>query len=294
MPTADEKTLTADPSPVEDKFYPTETKPDVNADPSTARSETPDKTGAVQTEAAPEPAENEAEPLSTDKSPRLSWRELRISKEKSDERAARAEARAELLEQQANQRKAESLPAPAKEPPTGKPKSDDFATYDEFLDARDAWNKAEWEKEQTAKQKQTDADKAAAEAKAQSAKHADRWNTREASVKGQFPAYDASFSVFLKVAQQHPALAHAVFESELGPDLAQYLGANVEELTRIQSLDPLKQRIAVGILEDKLQGQLKEKGSTLPITKAPRPLADVSGTASAPVKELAIEDRFYK
>src|SRR5580765_4227076 len=58
----DEKTPAA-PSSVEDKFYPKHTGAKSAPPPEDKSSETPVQTGAVQTEAAPEPADTDPEPL---------------------------------------------------------------------------------------------------------------------------------------------------------------------------------------------------------------------------------------
>src|SRR5580765_6440421 len=135
----DEKTAAA-PSSVEDKFYPKHTGAKSAPPPEDKSSETPVQTGAVQTEAAPEPADTDPEPLVEEadkpKSPRSSWAEMRQAR-------YRAEARAELLEKElAEQRKAASLPA--KPLTDDKPAIDldkpldaaDYPTYEAYLDER--------------------------------------------------------------------------------------------------------------------------------------------------------------
>jgi len=290
MPTpADEKT-TPDPSPVEDKFYPTP-KSDVKADPSPATpnsSETPvtPDTGAVQTVAAPEPAETEQEPEDKSKSPRSSWAEMRQAR-------YRAEAEAEFLRKELERRKADPSPAtPPAEPPVDplKPKSEHFAEYEDFLDARDAYNRRLWEAEQAAKQKQADDAKAVEDATKRSAKLTEDWNARELIVSGKSPNYPHAFETFIGIARANPALATAVFESEFGPDVAHYLGSHPAELARFAKLAPSPLLKELGKLEDKLS----TTGSTTPtVTQAPPPLGDVAGPASTAAKELTLEERFY-
>ncbi len=275
------------PSPTsEDTFYPSP-KP---ADSTTARSAaSAEKAGTAGTEAAPEPADTELEPQEAgSKSPRVSFKELRTAKDK-------AEARAELLEKQlAERNKTEPLPVkPAAETkpaidPT-KPKSEDFATYDEFLDARDKYNRGQWEKEQQAKTAEAAQAETIKQQKVESDKHLANWNKHEEVFKATAPEYKAHFDAFFKVAGLNPTLASAVFESEFGPDLSDYLGAHPEELDRIAGLTPRFILKAIGALEDKLGSKAPDK----PITKAPRPLPEVGGKAGGAPKELSIEETFY-
>lgn len=302
----DEKTETAASSPVasvEDKFYPAhKAKAGATSEsPPEPRSETPaPEAGAVQTEAAPEPADTETEPTLTEpdkpKSPRSSWAEMRSAR-------YRAEAEAKLLREQLaeHQRKAASLPAPAAANGNGtrapadsaKPKSEDFTTYEDFLDARDAYNRKQWESDQAVKLQQTEEAKKIEAAKAQAEQQKNVFNSREKLVMAKTPDYAQHFDAFLAVAQLAPAIARAVFESEIGPDLANYLGAHPEELQRIHKLEPLKQHVAVGVLEDRLQSS--EKGSSTPkVTKAPPPIGVPGGTAHAPAKDVPMWDRLYK
>lgn len=221
----------------------------------------------------------------------------------------RAEAEANLLRDQLaeERRKAAPSPAPAPAPekpePTGKPVLQDFinradeygGTYEgaleAFHDARDKWNRLDWKREQDDAARQVEQGKLLKQAEEKSAKLKDGWEARESLVKAKHPEYEAHFEAFLKVAQTNPELAAAVFESEIGPDLAQHLGATEAELTRIAALEPRFLARAIGVLEHTLAE--KEKGSTAKITEAPRPLAAITAPASRPAKATSIEDRLY-
>jgi hypothetical protein len=273
----------------EDKFY--NSTPGVSAASPTETIEssaTPVvKTGAVQTEAAPEPADIELEPTEgkTDKSAKSNWATMRAAR-------YRAEAERDLLKKQLDERKAEPLTAAAaaviKTDPE-KPKSEDFATYDLFLDARDKYNRAAWETEQTRKRTDAEAAEAKIQQQAESAKHLENWNKNEAAVTAKHATYGKDFDAFFAVAKSNPALAGAVFESELGPDLAQHLGVTPAELTRIAALPQRSIWKEIGKLEDRLTS----KGSEPTVTKAPRPLAKVDASAARPEKDRSMEDRFY-
>jgi hypothetical protein len=277
------------PTPIEDNFYPEKKSPDVKPASSPDTSEAPDdskdneNSGAAKTEAASEPAEEEQEPLTDkSKSPRSSWAEMRQAR-------YRAEAEIEFLKKQLDERKRASTPA---EPPAdpNKPKSEQFETWDEFLDARDKYNRKTWETEQVEKQRLAEEAKAKAEAEKESAKHLERFEARERVVQAKSPDYQSHFDRFFERAQSIPPLRTAVFESEIAPDLADYLGGHPEELSQIAGLQPGAIWKAIGKLEDKLSS---EKGSPTPITRAPRPLADVSGNAGRALKELSFEEKLY-
>lgn len=281
------------PEPIEDTFY---GKSELAAstpakDPKDISSAASVKTGTAGTEAAPEPAEHETEPIvdASSKSPRLSWRELRTKKDQ-------AEAQVELLKQQLAERNkavpqtvAPAAAVPAVDPT--KPKSEDFPTYDDYLDAREKWNRAGWERQNTEKTQQAEREKTVAEAQVENAKRLQGWTAQEKVVMAKQPDYTAQFAVFLKVAEQTPALAVAVYKSDIGPDLAQHLGANPDELARIAKLPAEGIWKAIGVLEDKLTAP---EGSVTPtITKAPPPLKSVPGNARGVQKELSIEETFY-
>ncbi len=209
----------------------------------------------------------------------------------------RAEAEVEYLKKQLDERNKaapSTAPAPA---PTVKPvdittplNSDDFASYDLYLDARDLQTRARWEKEQAEKTKQTEDAKAAKTVEEQTAVHSARFEERQKIVMAKMPDYQKHFDAFFTVAKAIPALGTAVFESELSADVADHLGSRPDELARIAPLAPGRIWAEIGKLEARLT---EDKGSPPPITKAPRPLSDVSGTAGSAPKELSIEERMY-
>lgn len=151
----------------EDLFY-ADNKPDVKAESSTAapRSEAPTvRVDAATTEAASEPADTDLEPTGDGRSSKArNWASLRREN-------AALKARADLLQEQAQEReKAASLTAkPARETkpaePTGKPKLADFtekigtdfdtyeAAQEAYQDARDTWNRSDWELKEVEKQR---------------------------------------------------------------------------------------------------------------------------------------------
>lgn len=277
----------ADPSPADDdsdSFY--SKTSDVKADPSPASSETPGQPGAVQTEAATEPAEHDKEPDGKDKSPRSSWRELRTAKE-------RAEAERDLLKQQLAERKAEPLPATAaldtKPEATGKPKPEDFPTYEEYLDARDKHNRSTWETEHTeAQRKSAETQAAAAQQKAQKA--ADQaWTGRVDEARKAHPDFDKF--VFSPSFEFNDTTAYFGKNAEHGALVLYALASNPKEAARIAQMNELDTLRELWKLEA-AELSKAEAGSTPQITKAPRPSAHVGGNAGVP-KELSDEEVLY-
>ncbi len=288
LPAIEDKFFTDKPTGVVAASPAEEKKPESSATPA-------EKAGAVQTEAASEPADTELEPAeaktpAADKSVRSNWATMRAAR-------YRAEAEAKLLREQLAERdKAKPAAAaavvevkPAVDPAL-KPKSEDYATYDEFLDARDKHNRFLWESEQTRNRTDAEAAQAKTEREAKSAKHLADWNKVEAVTKAKNAGYPAAFDAFFAVARTNAALAGSVFESAIGPDLALHLGVTPAELERIAALSEREIWKEIGKLEDRLA----TKGSETHITKAPRPLAKVEGDAARPEKDRSMEDRFYK
>lgn len=75
------------------------------------------------------------------------------------------------------------------------------------------------------------------------------WKTREAEFKAKNPDYE-------QVAYYAPiteAMAEVIQESELGPQIAYYLGKNTTEAEQIAQLDPVRAARALGRIEAKLE-----------------------------------------
>jgi len=85
------------------------------------------------------------------------------------------------------------------------------------------------------------------------------------------------------------ALATAILESEVGPQVAYFLATNLKEYNRISRLSPVGQIKELGKLEDKLTAA----SASAPVVKKqpPKPLTPVTGSAPATTgSELAASD----
>jgi hypothetical protein len=73
-------------------------------------------------------------------------------------------------------------------------------------------------------------------------------------------------------------MAEAIRESDLGPDIAYYLGTNPSESNRIAKLTPLSQAKEIGRIEAKLQAEPPKPVKT---TSAPAPIKPVTAQAAS-------------
>ena len=76
------------------------------------------------------------------------------------------------------------------------------------------------------------------------------------------------------------AMAEAIKASEVGPDVAYYLGTNIKEAARIAKLSPLLQAKEIG----KIEGKLADNPTIKKTTSAPAPISPVTARSTgAPV-----------
>ncbi len=78
-----------------------------------------------------------------------------------------------------------------------------------------------------------------------------------------------------------PGMTEAIKTSDIGPDLAYYLGSNPKEASRIAALSPVQQIREIGKIEAKI-----ENTSIVPVKRtssAPAPITPVTPRASLPV-----------
>ena len=79
-----------------------------------------------------------------------------------------------------------------------------------------------------------------------------------------------------------PVMAEVIRESDIGPEIAYYLGSNIKEADRIAKLSPSSQAREIGKLEAKLEASPPMKKTST----APAPIAPVSArTSTAPVHD---------
>lgn len=101
------------------------------------------------------------------------------------------------------------------------------------------------------------------------------------SAKAKFEQAGEKFDDFDDVVytNQHVTkeMAQAVLFSDVGPDIAYYLGKNPEESQRIAALPPARQKIEIGKLEVRFTTKPEPR-----TTNAPEPIKPVSSAGKAP------------
>ena len=200
----------------------------------------------------PETPKSEGEPEQP-KKPRF---QERISELVRDRNEARQQAAlmAQMLEkfQQPQQpQKAEGKPDPSK-----------FESWDAYTEALTDWKLDQYKAQQRAEREQLTAQE-------HQVKATQSFKAREVEALEKYEDYEeVTRSQNLPVTQ---AMAQAILESDMGPDVWYYLGNNAKEAARIAQLSPASQIREIGKIEAKL--------SATPVTpKVP--------TASPPIKPV--------
>lgn len=164
--------------------------------------------------------------------------------------------------------------------PDDKPKSENFETHAEYLEALTDWKVDQREKAKEAKQRET-------EVKTQFQKQEESFRAKVAEFKKEQSDYDEVIADFI---EEHgditfsPGLHELIMTSDLGPAIAYELAKNKEELDRINALSPLVAAREIGKLELRLSKDSESsKKPEIKTTKAPPPLKPVGGNGSAKI-----------
>ncbi len=204
---------------------------------------------------------------------------------------AEARSRAEA-EVQFWRAKAGEPEKPAVEKPKTKPNPADFDTTEAYLDAREAWLMEESERRANARIEQ--AKKELEQAYTQRSEQeslAAEWGESEAEAQEAHADYRDVTASAVETLQSTkgpatPAIAHAIQQSEMGPELLYYLGKHPEEVEGLSQLHPTRAVIALGRIEARLAQTDKGEESPPPHPKAPKPLTPIrkpsGGTALDP------------
>jgi hypothetical protein len=222
-------------------------------------------------------------------------KEAEAKRERDAERA-----RAERLERElAAERAARPAPPkPAAEPEKArpaediKPKADDFEDYEQFLDARDAYNRRQWERETEARA-QVSARQRSVDSTVFS------FNERLAGVKADNPEFAAKFHEFMggvspevrdlqpsfmRAEGQRPDASHVIADeiirSEHAPALMLHFTEHPEDLQRVKALrTPDDVKVEVRLIARGLEAATTVATSTEPeVSKAKPPVRPVTGS----------------
>jgi hypothetical protein len=224
----------------------------------------------LNTDEAPVIQEGEQPPVkATDEQPEKPGKnrfERRL--DRAYRREAEAKARADHAEKRIAELEAKF--APKEQSSEGEPKLEQFDDIEKYAQA-----KADFKAKQALK---THEEKQAQErAKASQSQISKSWEERVETASSK---YDDWEDVVGEMKPTNP-LSVAIMSSDNGEDVAYHLGKNLKEATRIASLDPLRQVLAIGQLSAKLS--LDPPKPKQP-SKAPAPITPVSG------KEVASEE----
>jgi hypothetical protein len=198
---------------------------------------------------------------------------------------------------------AQNAPEVAENQPEQTPEEKKFtqAEIDAMISKRLAREQRKWEREQQAKLAQTQAPKevppidqfetpdAYAEALAvrkaeellaqrefqkQQAAIEDAYHEREEEARAKYDDFEqVAYNPQLRVTD---VMAETIRASEMGPDLAYWLGTNPKEADRISRLSPLLQAREIG----KIEARLGSNPIVKPTTSAPAPISPVTARTS--------------
>jgi hypothetical protein len=167
------------------------------------------------------------------------------------------------------------------DPKTGQPK---FKTYEDYLDARDSWLRAETQREieesQAKRQREI-------QQRQQQELIAREWGSRVQKAQEKYSDYEAvALNPDLTIKQGSP-VDMFILDSPHGVDVLYHLGKNPAELARINALNPLAQVRELTRIEIKLSSPPVRR-----ITQAPAPVRTVAaqGTVSGDELESALKE----
>lgn len=168
-----------------------------------------------------------------------------------------AERRAEQERQERLywQKKAMGEDKPVAQPPVNKPSVDQYGSYEEYLEALSDWKV----------ESRLSAERQEAERRAREQETYQKQTTYQERVNKALEKYDD----YADVAHGNhwspsEAMTEAILESDMGPDIAYYLGSNPDEAVRISRLSPQAQYRELGKLEAKLSTPKPPKPTTAP------------------------------
>lgn len=164
--------------------------------------------------------------------------------------------------------------------PAAKPKAEDFQSYEEYLDARDAYVE-----QQAIAKAQEKLEHKQAETKARERAQAalKGWNERSAAFRSEHDDFD---DVLGSVAVEIPAAMQQIFvEADQGPALAYELAKNPAELERIAKLPPMAAARELGKIEAKLTAPKAPEKPQQKVSQAPDPVNPVGGKGAPVAKK---------
>lgn len=154
-------------------------------------------------------------------------------------------------------------PAVQQEPKSEAPKREDFETYEDFIDAR-----AAYQSEQSARKVLAERDEKATR-DAQAAQQKAEQTSFETALAQRMAKGQEKYADFAQVAQAEnvpitKTMAEVIAASDAGEDVAYFLGRNLDEANRIAQLAPTLQAYALGAIEASLKAPPKSSSAPAP------------------------------
>ncbi len=193
-----------------------------------------------------------------------------IQKEK-----AKAEARAERRALKAYAEKLEGMTSKhqqAEAPRDNKPRMDQYASVEDYVEAVSDWKLAKAEEAKAAEQHQ---------------KAFESLSVKTEKIYSEATKTDPNFDreVFDEIVT--PAVAQAIIDSDIPAKIMTHLTSNPDEFARIASLSPARQAAEIGKLEDKLAA-VKVKTSNAP--EPIKPVGTRSGSGNVKLENASMDD----
>lgn len=175
----------------------------------------------------------------------------------------------------------------------GRPRQDQFDSYDEYLDKLTDW-KLE------ARLADMQAQQAQRQRIAQDQERITGWQQRVGQFKSEAPDFEDVLESVDHI-QLTPVLQQVITSDPLGPKLAYELARHPEELARIASLDYLGATFALGEFKARLSSLQREPAKTAapgsgvkPVSRAPNPIRPVGNgagaTSTVPMDQMPLGD----
>jgi len=192
------------------------------------------------------------------------------------------------LAQQQRQPQPPQQPQPQPAVADGRPRQDQFDSYDEYLDKLTDWKlEARLQQEHTAQQQRQQA--------AQQQERLTGWQQRVGQFKSEAPDFEDVLESVDHINLQ-PILQQAIMSDALGPKLAYELARKPEDFARIASLDPVGALTALGEFKARLEpAKTAAPGNGVkPVSRAPNPIRPVGNgagaTSTVPMDQMPLGD----
>jgi len=170
----------------------------------------------------------------------------------------------------------------------GRPRQDQFDSYDEYLDKLTDWKlEARLAQEHTAQQQRHQA--------AQQQERLTGWQQRVGQFKNEAPDFEDVLESVDHI-NLTPVLQQAIMSDALGPKLAYELARKPEDFARIASLDPVGALTALGEFKARLEPAKTAAPSdgVKPVSRAPNPIRPVGNgagaTSTVPMDQMPLGD----